>query len=105
MFESEHFRKQVVLLNFTPSVMKWHESTMLLVCILKWANMLEHMHIKILHLNLHQWLVQCSNWCLIKEFERLSGIAKYQLDILNNAEKIKSSCDVKEIKGSEIIGK
>ena len=36
---------------------------------------------------------------LIKEFEILSQIAKYQLNILNNAEKIKLLGDRKEAEG------
>ena len=52
VFESEHFRKQVGLLTFTPSVTEWCERTGAIGIYSKWVKMVEHMHTEILRLSL-----------------------------------------------------
>lgn len=52
--EFDGFRKSAGLHTFTLSVTEWCEKQMRLEYIQSVENMVEHMHIKILHLNLHQ---------------------------------------------------
>jgi len=62
VFESEHFRKQVGLLTFTPSVSEWVDKTNAKGLYVKKVNMVALMLIKILLLNLHLPLVLFSNY-------------------------------------------
>ena len=59
--EFDGFRKSAGLHTFTLSVTEWCDKQMRLEYIQSVENMVEHMHIKILHLNLHQQLVPFLN--------------------------------------------
>lgn len=52
--ESDHFKMQAGLPNFVLSTTEWIEKTNAIGFIVKKVNMVEHMHTKILHLNLGQ---------------------------------------------------
>lgn len=103
--EFDGFRKSAGLHTFTLSVTEWCERTNAIGIYSKRGKYGGTYAHKDIAFEFASAISPIFKLYLIKEFERLSGIAKYQLDILNNAEKIESSCDVKKIKGSEIIGK
>ena len=98
VFESEHFRKQVGLLTFTPSITEWCKKTNAMGMYSKmgkYGGTYVRDYATINELTVLSNL-ESHNAELIKEgkskeerFEILNEIAKYQLDILNNAEKIK----------------
>ena len=90
MFESEHFRKQVGLLTFTPSVTEWRENNLSLP---KDLNMRDYTTINELtvlsNLETHNAQLIKENRTKEERFEILSEIANYQLNILNKADEVK----------------
>lgn len=96
VFESEHFRKQVGLLTFTPSVTEWCERTNAIGMYSKMGKYGGTYAHKDIAFEFASAISSVFKLYLIKEFERLSSIAKYQLDVLNNAENIKLLVDKKD---------
>lgn len=113
VFESEHFRKQVGLLTFTPSVTEWCERTNAIGIYSKMGKYGGTYAYKDIAFEFASAISPVFKLYLIKEFERLkelikegkskeerfevlNEIAKYQLNILNNAEKIKLLVNGKE---------
>lgn len=101
VFESEHFRKQVGLLTFTPSVSEWCEKTNAIGIYSKLGKYGGTYAYKDIAFEFASAISPVFKLYLIKEerskeerFEILSSIAKYQLDILNSSEKIKLLGDV-----------
>ena len=70
VFESEHFKKQVGLLTFTPSVSEWINKTNAIGLYVSVESMVVRMHIKTLLLNLHLRSVRFLNYIPAVEGKR-----------------------------------
>ena len=94
--EFDGFRKSAGLHTFTLSVTEWYDKTNAIGIYSKRGKYGGTYAHKDIAFEFASAISPVFKLYLIKEFEILSTIAKYQLDVLNNAEKIKLLIDAKK---------